>query len=53
MSKPVDMNAAKKRLERKKYAALVLGSFDAASHAAKRKTEETRAEVERKARNQL
>jgi len=53
MSKPVDMNAAKKRLERKKYAALVLGSFDDIAHADRRKTEEARAEVERKARNQL
>lgn len=47
------MKAAKTRLERKKYAALVLAAFDSREHEDKRKIEENRAEVERKARKQL
>ena len=52
MNKPIDMKAAKARLERKKYAALVLGVFDGQEHEDRRKMEEKRAEVERKARSQ-
>lgn len=53
MSKPIDMKAAKVRLERKKYAALVLAEFSSLEHEDKRKTEESRAEVERKARENM
>jgi len=50
--KPIDMKAAKARMERKKYAAMVLGTFSRLEHEDKRKLEEKRAEVERKARHQ-
>jgi hypothetical protein len=53
MSQPTDMKAAKARLGRKKYAALVLAEFSSLEHEDKRKIEENRAEVERKARKQL
>ena len=53
MSQPTEMKAAKARLERKKYAALVLAEFSSLGHEDKRAAEEKRAEVERKARKQL
>lgn len=52
MSQPTNMKAAKARLERKKYAARVLGVFDEMKHADNKSIQEQRAEVERKARNQ-
>ena len=53
MSQLTDMKAAKARLERKKYAAQVLAEFSSLEHEDKRKLEEKRAEVDRKARKQF
>lgn len=53
MNKPVDIKAAKERLERKKHSALVLENFDKLVHAEKREIQERRAEIERIARNKL
>lgn len=47
----VDIKSAKERIERKKYAALVLGISDKMDHEDNKKIQEKRAEVERKARN--
>ena len=51
--KPIDMQEARKRLERKKYAAMVLAEFDKQTrqHAAPIRAE--RAEVRRKAKEKL
>lgn len=53
MTTPIDIKAAKERLERKKYAALVLSEFSSLEHENKREKEEFRAEVERKARENV
>jgi len=53
MSDPIDMKSAKKRIDRKKYANLVIMSFDKIALDAKRNIVEKRSEVERKARKQL
>jgi hypothetical protein len=52
-SKPgavIDLGAAKKAQERKRYASLVLKAFDDMDHAGKRDFLERKTEVERKAR---
>lgn len=53
MSNPIELKAAKERLERKKYAAQVLSVFDRLTHAERRQLQERRIVVERKARGQL
>lgn len=53
MNKIIQLPAAKKRLEQKKYAKLVLGSFDKLQQDDKRESLEKRSEVERKARKSL
>lgn len=49
--KIVKLGEAKASLERKKYKALVLDTFDRLDRTDKRELAEKRAEVERKARN--
>lgn len=51
--KVIDLKAATAAIQRKRYAALVLDSFDKQEHAAKQKQAEKRSEVQRKARNQF
>lgn len=51
--KVVPLQEGKKRLEKKRYAALVLHAYDDLQHQEKRAQQEQRAAVERKARNEL
>lgn len=53
MNKPIDLKAAKERLQRKKYEALVLSTWDRMTADEKRQQAQQRAEVERKARRQM
>jgi hypothetical protein len=52
-AKVVDLKAAKKEQERKRYAALVLKTFDEFEHADKREVLDRKAEVQIKARERL
>lgn len=51
--KVVAITSAKKKQERKQYAALVLKTFDDMQHQDKREQKQQAAEVRRKARNQF
>ena len=51
MKKPIDMQAARKAAEQRKYRDMVLDAFDRREHEAKRDQREQAAEVRRKARN--
>lgn len=51
--KVVQLKAAKAVIERKRYAALVLGAYDRIGREAERPLVEKRAEVERKAKKAL
>jgi len=53
MKKVIDLSAARKAAEKKKYSALVLETFDRFEHDAKKRQREQAAEVRRKARNTL
>lgn len=53
MNKIIQLPAAKKRLEQKKYAKLVLDSFDKLEHDEKRKLHRERSAVEQKAKKAL
>lgn len=51
--KPIDMKAAKKRLEQKKHAVMVLSAFDKLGRVEKQKAFYQRADIEQKAKKQL
>jgi hypothetical protein len=51
MKKVVDLQAARKAAEHKKYSSTVLDVFDRLEHTEKRAKQEEAAEVRRKARN--
>lgn len=51
MKKVVDLQAARKAAEHKKYKATVLDAFDQIEHIEKRAEKDQAAEVRRKARN--
>ena len=53
MNSPVDMKAAKARLQQKKYAPLVLDAFDDLKKSDDQKVKKLCAEVEQKARKRL
>lgn len=51
--KVIDIKAGKAKVERKKYAALVLNTFDRFEHQTEQQRKEVRALVQRNARNQF
>lgn len=51
MKKPIDLQAARKAAEQRKYRDTALDTFDRLQHEAKRDQREQAAEVRRKARN--
>jgi len=51
--KPIDMKAAKERLEQKRRYEMVLSAFDKLSRDDDRKILQQRAEIEKKARKRL
>lgn len=51
--KVLELQSAKKRLERKRYADLVLKTYDDQRHQENRQLQERRAEIERKAREAM
>lgn len=51
MKKVIDLQAARKAAEQKKYSSTVLDVFDQLEHNKKRAEQEQAAEVRRKARN--
>ena len=53
MKKVVDIRAARKAAQKRKYNALVLDAFDRMEHEDKRQQREQAADVRRNARNKL
>jgi hypothetical protein len=53
MKKVIDIRAARKAAEKRKYSALVLDTFDRMQHENKREQNHKASNVRRKARNEL
>jgi hypothetical protein len=53
MKKVVDIRAARKAAQKRKYSALVLDTFDRMEHESNRQQREQTAQVRRNARNKL